>query len=254
MPSTVIRIWEGVDQSKTKSMWGSQSVTNINNTINSKCSAAYTITKAIIQVYADFDGAGGLANVYMKYGLGSTNSISSQFGGGHKLTKDEECYSVDITSYFTGKRDPKSITAAYGSYFVANVYTSNVAVGSTGALHISHADLYLEYDYTHAHVGLTVEPTEGGKATGGGWIQLGTTANLQATPNSGYVFDGWYVGDILLSSANPYHRVTNADVNIIARFKVDKINKIRIDTSPSAGVLTDKEDVGIIVDKTKVYG
>ena len=254
MASTTIRIWDGADGSKTKNLWGSQSIANINAIINNALDPRYTITKAVIQVYANFDGALGLANVYMKYGFGSTNSISAQLGGEHKLTKDDTAYSVDITSYFTNKRDPKTIATSYGSYFVANIYTSNVVVGSSGALHLSNVDLYIEYEYTHRGIHLLVEPTNGGTVTGGGYYEAGTTATVKAIPNNGFVFDGWYMGSSILNTDNPYDFTASSERVMTAKFKAF-INNILIDEEKPKKIFIDNQEVkAIFVDTTKVYG
>lgn len=192
MTSEPIEIWEGVDQSKTKNMWGSQSIANINNIIKSNISGDYRITSATLNVYADFDGAGGLANVYMKYGFGSTNSISTQLGGERKLTKDSTNYPNDITSYISS--DKKGISTSYGSYFVANVYTSNVAVGLSGALHISYAELVVNYDlyYTATfknYDGTTLQSIS--VKSGSTPSYTGSTPTKPATAQYTYTFSGW---------------------------------------------------------------
>lgn len=143
MTSNPIRIWEGVSASKSKKLWGSQSISNINTIIKNNISGDYRITSATLNVYANFDGAFGLANVYMKYGFGSTNSISTQLGGERKLTKNDANYPNSITSYISS--DKKGISTSYGSHFVANIYTTNAAVGSSGALHLSYVDLVVDY-------------------------------------------------------------------------------------------------------------
>lgn len=216
MASKTIRIWEGVDQSKTKNMWGSQSISNINSTIASNISGNYKISSATINVYADFDGAGGLANVYMKYGFGSTNSISTQLGGERKLTKDSTNYPNDITSYLSS--DKKGISTSYGSYFVANVYTSNVVVGSSGALHISYVELVVNYDLYYT-VSTKATPENGGTITGGGSYANGSSATLKATANSGYKFVKWSDN---VTTATRTVTVTS-DVTYTAVFAVDKI-------------------------------
>jgi hypothetical protein len=192
MASKTIRIWEGVDQSKTKDMWGSQSIANINNIIKSNISGDYRITSATLNVYADFDGAGGLANVYMKYGFGSTNSISTQLGGERKLTKDSTNYPNDITSYLSS--DKKGISTSYGSYFVANVYTANVVVGSSGALHISYVELVVNYDlyYTATFKNYDGTTLQSISVKGGSTPSYtGSTPTKPATAQYTYTFSGW---------------------------------------------------------------
>lgn len=192
MASKTIRIWEGATGSKTKNFWGSQSISNINSIIKNSISGDYRITSATLNVYANFDGAGGLANVYMKYGFGSTNSISTQLGSERKIAKDDANYPNSITSYISS--DKKGISTSYGSYFVANIYTSNVVVGSSGALHLSYVDLVVNYDlyYTATfknHDGKTLQTVSvksGTKPT-----YSGTTPTKAQDYRNIYTFSGW---------------------------------------------------------------
>ena len=53
------------------------------------------------------------------------------------------------------------------------------------------------------------------------------TASVTATANAGYSFDGWYVGDELLSTENPHKFTLTADVTISARFREMPANTVR---------------------------
>lgn len=256
MVTKTIRIWEGVDQSKTKNMWGSQTIDNINNIISSNISGKYHIHSAVLRVYADFDGAGGLANVYMKYGFSSsTNSIGTQLGGEHKLTKDEAAYpssGIDISSYCDGS----GISKSYGSYFTANIYTTNVVVGSTGALHISYAELTVTY-YELWHYTVKAEPVEGGVVyDSGGAVFENTPGRVTAVANPGYKFIGWYKDGTLVSTEPTYNApITANNLVFTAKFVLDKINKIYVGTSQPSKIFFGTQEVKeVYVDTTKVYG
>lgn len=212
MTSNPIRIWEGVSASKSKNLWGSQSISNINTIIKNNISGDYRITSATLNVYANFDGAFGLANVYMKYGFGSTNSISTQLGGERKLTKNDANYPNSITSYISS--DKKGISTSYGSHFVANIYTANAAVGSSGALHLSYVDLVVDYDLYHT-VTVNVSPEGAGTVSGTGSYVQGSTATVKATPNAGYRFVKWN-DDV---SANPRTVTVTGDATYTAYFE-----------------------------------
>ena len=192
MASKTIRIWEGADQSNTKNMWASQSISNINSILtgSSGIPAGAVISSAKLKVYADFDGAGGVANVYMKYGFGSTSSISTQLGGEHKITKNLTAYpssGIEVSGYMSGR----TFSTSYGSYLVANIYTANIVVGSSGAMHIDYAELIVEYTiptYTVTwknHDGTVLETDTG--------VAYGTTPTYNgSTPKkTGYTFSGW---------------------------------------------------------------
>lgn len=217
MTSNPIRIWEGVSASKSKNLWGSQSISNINTIIKNNISGDYRITSATLNVYANFDGALGLANVYMKYGFGSTNSISTQLGGERKLTKDDANYPNSITSYISS--DKKGISTSYGSHFVANIYTANAAVGSSGALHLSYVDLVVDYDLYHT-VTVNVSPEGAGTVSGTGSYVKGSTATVKATPNAGYKFVGFgNSSGVVTVTTNPYVFTVNNNTTFYAIFE-----------------------------------
>lgn len=234
MKTTTIRLWGGAGQSKTKNFWCSQSIENLNNALASGIGESYYIEQAVLKAYANFDGAGGLANVYMKYGFGSTNSISTQLGGEHKITKDSACYpssGIDVTSY-TNRREFKS---DYGSHFVANIYTSNIVVGSSGALHFDGIDLIVTY---RQYFECTAEasPSNGGTVKSTGTFE-GFPGGLYATPNTGYKFVGWYRNGTLISTDLTCYPTLDAN-NIVftAVFEKEVINNIRIGKTKPTGI------------------
>ena len=53
------------------------------------------------------------------------------------------------------------------------------------------------------------------------------TASVTATANAGYTFDGWYVGEELVSAENPHKFVLTADVTVTARFREMPANVVR---------------------------
>lgn len=114
---------------------------------------------------------------------------------------------------------------------------------------LSNFGMSIVYDRLYT-ITVNASPEGCGDVTGGKAYADGETATLKATAKAGYHFVKWNDG---VTTAERKVTVTG-DATYTAYFELDKINKIRIDTSPSVKVLTDKEDVGIIVDKTKVYG
>jgi uncharacterized repeat protein (TIGR02543 family) len=106
---------------------------------------------------------------------------------------------------------------------------------------------------------LTVLPATGGTVTGAGLFAQGLTANLNATPEPGYVFTGW-TGDIS-GTTNPRPVLMNADKTIGAAFEPDPIDadgdglsayleKVVYGTNPNladtdADGLTDAWEVGL---------
>ncbi len=69
-------------------------------------------------------------------------------------------------------------------------------------------------------VTVSSEATAKGTVTGGGEYVEGTSVTLTATPNSGYVFDGWYVGDDKVEDAGTTYTFTaTANATYVAKFK-----------------------------------
>lgn len=77
-------------------------------------------------------------------------------------------------------------------------------------------------------VTLSVDPEEGGTATGGGTYAEGSTATLTATPNPGYFFLNWKRGDAVESSLSPYGLTVTENVELVARFATIPANGILI--------------------------
>lgn len=193
MANKTILLWD-TDSKKPKNAWWSTGISNFNSVINSNNNlpANAVISKAVLKVYADFDGAGGLANVYMKYGFGGNESISTQLGGERKLTGNETNYDTDITNYMSSKVSPFAISTAYGSYFSANIYTSNIVVS---ALRMGKVELYVEYTIPTYTITVKANNDSYGSVTGSGTYNNKATATLTATPKTGYKFVQWNDGN-----------------------------------------------------------
>lgn len=54
----------------------------------------------------------------------------------------------------------------------------------------------------------------------------GTAATFTATANAGYSFEGWYDGETLLSTANPYAHTLTANITITAKFKQEAAHTV----------------------------
>ena len=212
MANPTIRLWD-TDSKKPKNAWWSTTISSLNTVLNNNLPSNAVISKAVLKVYADFDGAGGFANVYMKYGFGGENSISTQLGGERKLTGDVTNYDTDITSYMSSKVYPFAISTGYGAYYSVNIYTSNIAVT---ALRHDYVDLYVEYDIPVYTISSAVSPSGSGTVTQSGtYFESGGTAVLTATANKGWVFKQWNDGN----TANPRAVTVTGNATYTAQFE-----------------------------------
>ena len=102
--------------------------------------------------------------------------------------------------------------------FTFTVRARNNAGNSTKELSITIVQTY--------RVTLTVGSEGGGTVSGGGDnIVAGSRITVTATPNEGYVFDGWYQNNELIAGATTAYEVTvNANITLEARFKPTDIS------------------------------
>ena len=69
-------------------------------------------------------------------------------------------------------------------------------------------------------VSISTNAGGGGEYEGEGEYDLGDTAVLRATPDDGYEFDGWYVGNKKVSSSKTYKFTVTKDISIKAVFAI----------------------------------
>lgn len=70
-----------------------------------------------------------------------------------------------------------------------------------------------------AYVNVSVSAQTGGTATGSGKYKKGQLVTVTAAASSGYLFSGWYVGGVLLSSNIKYTFAALENVSLEARFR-----------------------------------
>lgn len=70
----------------------------------------------------------------------------------------------------------------------------------------------------HYTIAATADPAAGGTITGAGSKEEGSQCTLVATPNSGYVFDGWFENGQLVSNNETLTFTVNADRTLVAQF------------------------------------
>ena len=138
-------------------------------------------------------------------------------------------------SYLFG--DTASLTAVAAEGFKFVEWTEDgVSIGSDNPLEfVVNANrafvAHFRQEYT---VTVSVTPEEGGTAAGGGVYVYGTEATVVATPADCYDFDGWFVGDILVSEDAEYTFTAEADVDLVAVFTL-KTFEVTVTAEPEEG-------------------
>ena len=94
-----------------------------------------------------------------------------------------------------------------------------------------------EADAQQYTVQLSAKPAEGGNVSGAGQYAAGASVRIEATPNSGYTFAGWYNGGTLVSNSAVYEFTANANVSLEANFTNGGGNQVVI-TTASNGTYT----------------
>ena len=80
---------------------------------------------------------------------------------------------------------------------------------------------------TYYDATIVISPEEAGAVSPMTAHKLSSTSvTFTATPNAGYSFEGWYNGDKLLSSANPYSHKMTANITITAKFKAEAAHSV----------------------------
>jgi uncharacterized repeat protein (TIGR02543 family) len=101
-----------------------------------------------------------------------------------------------------------SISAtAQNGYTFSGWYSGTTLVSSSNpySFTMPYTDLnYVAKFSTNSYVMAITADSTMGSATGAGTYAYKGSVSLSATANSGYTFSGWYDGETLVSSANPY--------------------------------------------------
>ncbi|OAV74473.1 hypothetical protein Barb7_02031 [Bacteroidales bacterium Barb7] len=116
--------------------------------------------------------------------------LSAKNGRVEELNKDVYAYNTEV--------EVEAAEADYGYRFAGWM---NAAGDSLSADNPYKFVVKGETDLTAVFIGgeyfITVDATQGGKATGGGSYDYGTQVEIKAVPDSGYVFIRWMTGDSL---------------------------------------------------------
>ncbi|WP_183084330.1 InlB B-repeat-containing protein, partial [Mesotoga sp. HF07.pep.5.2.highcov] len=95
-------------------------------------------------------------------------------------------------------------------------------------------DLVAVFTLKTFEVTVTAEPEEGGVVSGGGTYDCGSEVTVVATPADCYDFDGWFVGETLVSEDAEYTFTAEADVDLVAVFTL-KTFEVTVTAEPEEG-------------------
>ncbi|MCL2578187.1 MAG: InlB B-repeat-containing protein, partial [Defluviitaleaceae bacterium] len=149
----------------------------------------------------------------------------------------EETYDIEVFSTATGGTitiNGGRVTAiagsnnrpAIGGTATANGhwnFSTNTNNSETGATHSTGAFTnQSSFSFVRLVRSFTIiaasNPPSGGIVSGGGNITVGSTASLSATPNDGYIFDGWFEGETQVSASAAFGFTVTGNRSLTARF------------------------------------
>lgn len=126
--------------------------------------------------------------------------------------------------------------------FMASTYSSTC--------YFSDVSFELEYTPPTITVATEASPAEGGTVTGGGTYESGSTVTLTATPNRGYAFSHWQIGEAIVGTENPISGSLTTDVTVTAVF-IEKPSKVYCGTK-KCSVYAGTKKVGVYAGTKKL--
>ncbi|MDD4238170.1 MAG: cadherin-like beta sandwich domain-containing protein [Desulfotomaculaceae bacterium] len=99
----------------------------------------------------------------------------------------------------------------------AGIYTATVTVSANNMEDVTFT-VRQTVNAEQVTCTVTITPPENGIATGGGTYYSGTSVTLNAIPNTGYNFDGWYGGETKVSLLPNYTFTVTKDVTLTPVF------------------------------------
>jgi len=138
-------------------------------------------------------------------------------------------------SYVFGDTASLKAVAAEGFKFVE--WTENgLPISSDNPLEfvVSANRAFVAHFDNEYMVTVDVIPEEGGMASGGGKYVFGSEITVVATPAECYDFDGWFVGETLVSEDAEYTFTVTEDVDLVAKFTL-KTFEVTVTAEPKEG-------------------
>lgn len=203
-------------------------VDTLNEGLNKKIPPYSKINSVIAKFTAKRSGvnlstSNGDARIYFYNGVSASEGVEVGYWSNEVGTSYKE-FSANITKYCrTETVDAGIIVKSLISDYPSLYFSSMSSVIRTHYI----GSLGVYWDFTPPTYVLSLSASTGGTVSGGGTYEVGSTATIKATPNTGYRFVKWSDGNtnaerqITITSSEISANVTNRSYT--AYFEVDKI-------------------------------
>ena len=143
---------------------------------------------------------------------------------------------VGADTYYYGSTCTLTATANYGYTFTS--WTKNGTVLSTNPTYsftvLENANYVANFTLNMYVITVSADPAEGGMVVGGSAFLYGENCTVFATPNAGYTFVNWTIGETVVSTAATYAFSVTQDANLVAHFSHDQYS-ITVSVDPEVG-------------------
>ncbi|MFD2516359.1 InlB B-repeat-containing protein [Salinimicrobium flavum] len=158
-------------------------------------------------------------------------------------TVNSQTFKVNGTSALAGTITYSESTAFFtpsADLLPNTTYTGTVTTGIKDPLGSALQENYVWSFTTVPQITVTASPETSGTVTGSGTFDNGAIVTVAATPNEGFVFTNWTVGDKVVSTSSSYQFEMDGNIAIVANFaEVASGNfRINLSSSPVAGGTT----------------
>ncbi len=159
-------------------------------------------------------------------------------------TVNSQSFTVNGTSAVAGTVTYSESTAFFtpsADLLPNTTYTGTVTTGIKDPLGNALQENYVWSFTTMPQITLSASPEAGGTITGAGAFENGATVTVAATPNDGFVFTNWTVGETVVSTSSSYQFEMDGNIALVANFSEVTVGNFRISlsSSPIAGGTTD---------------
>jgi uncharacterized repeat protein (TIGR02543 family) len=170
-----------------------------------------------------------LKTIYVPIGARQAYATANVIGGSGYEIVEIEIPRITVTAgaggtttgggaFMEGERYTLTATPSAGFVF-GGWFAGNTLVSSQATLtQTAESNITLEARFTPNPYAINVTAGAGGTATGGGVHNHGDSVTVRATPDSGYIFGGWFEGNSLVSTERVFTFTATIDRTLQARF------------------------------------